>query len=273
MASQAAATTPNIIYRSDLATNHFPKPESPGIGNFGHIPPKSPHDVYGTSLSKVLHTVGLQIRDLLKARNVCYTSIDAACFVTVTHGPPLMRVVRNHNPTAHVRRIFTAALNILLATREKEAEAGDSQGSLTLFFHEKRTSTATQAIRGLSNYVCANDLRRFQQGLNDIKSLIRGHGTDADFYARELVSLEENRSRNMKDEKALRYKHEHLREEEEAIAELGEFYGEVKNQWSDLAITVDLAGGTRYREDWGTFELDEAKVKAVFEGTTVDLGE
>ncbi|KAI5992793.1 hypothetical protein EDD15DRAFT_977080 [Pisolithus albus] len=71
---------PKLIYRSDLLDNPFPKP----VGSHHHLPTKSIHGVFGTPLNPVWHTVGPQICGVLKARNIRFSSIDTARFVT--HG-------------------------------------------------------------------------------------------------------------------------------------------------------------------------------------------
>lgn len=106
----------------------------------------------------------------------------------------------------------------------------------------------------------------------------------ADLTTRGIVRLEAKENPDRDDERELRKTREKLLEQQEAIAELEVFYNEVKNQWSDIglrnighvryakAISIDVEGGTLYTEDWGAFEVDEAKVKPKFEGTVVDLG-
>ena len=99
-------------------------------------------------------------------------------------GPALMRVVGNSNPTAYFRCIFTAALNMPLAPKEREEE--DVQGSLTLYFHEGKDKhrNPSNKVLGVSNchvlrkntnvdyefrvgapkqYVRVNRVHRFQQ--------------------------------------------------------------------------------------------------------------
>ncbi|KAI5985767.1 hypothetical protein EDD15DRAFT_2301313 [Pisolithus albus] len=71
---------PKLIYRSDLLDNPFPKP----VGSHHHLPTKSIHGVFGTPLNPVWRTVGPQICGILKARKICFSSIDTARFVT--HG-------------------------------------------------------------------------------------------------------------------------------------------------------------------------------------------
>ena len=73
---------PELVYRSNSLTTLFPKP----VGRFSHIPVKSLRGVFGTPLNKVWDTVGPQIRDILKAEKIQWSSIDPARFFT--HGPP-----------------------------------------------------------------------------------------------------------------------------------------------------------------------------------------
>ena len=178
------------------------------MGRHAHLPTKSVQSVYNTPLNKVWDTVGPQIRDLVKDRQVRYSSIDPVRFVTygeddvgtlgpvviwvgvypgstspdTAHevsqdilallvqngvqdavvewreavplklaGPALVRVMGSNNPTAHVRRIFTAALNVPLAAKEREEE--DAQGSLTLYFHEgkDKRGNLSNKVLGVTN--------------------------------------------------------------------------------------------------------------------------
>lgn len=72
---------PLLIYRSNF-TAPFPKP----TGRFANIPVKSLRGVHNTPLNNIWDTVGPQIRDHIKARNINWSSIDPARFFT--HGPP-----------------------------------------------------------------------------------------------------------------------------------------------------------------------------------------
>lgn len=72
---------PELLYRSNYLTTPFPKP----TGRFTHIPVKSAHGVFGTSLNKVWDVVGPQICDILKAQKILWSSIDTVRFFT--HGP------------------------------------------------------------------------------------------------------------------------------------------------------------------------------------------
>ena len=65
---------PVLVYRSDYLTKPFPPPS----GRYAHLPVKSFRGAFGTPLNGVWNTVGPAIRDLIKARKICYCSIDPA---------------------------------------------------------------------------------------------------------------------------------------------------------------------------------------------------
>ena len=69
---------PELVYRSDLLTTLFPKP----VGRYAHVPVKSLRGVFDTPLNGVWHTVGPQIRDLIKAQRINWSSVDPARFFT-----------------------------------------------------------------------------------------------------------------------------------------------------------------------------------------------
>ena len=71
---------PDLVYRSDFLTTPFPKP----VGRYAHIPVKSLRGVFDTPLNGVWDAVGPQIRDLMKAREINWSSIDPARFFTHT---------------------------------------------------------------------------------------------------------------------------------------------------------------------------------------------
>jgi hypothetical protein len=71
---------PDLVYRSDFLTTPFPKP----VGRHAHIPIKSLRGVFDTPLNGVWDAVGPQIRDLIKARGINWSSIDPARFFTHT---------------------------------------------------------------------------------------------------------------------------------------------------------------------------------------------
>ncbi|KAG6807333.1 hypothetical protein H0H92_007973, partial [Tricholoma furcatifolium] len=73
---------PQLIYRSNALATPFPKP----AGRFAHVPVKSLRGVFDTPLNQVWDFVGPQIRDIIKARKIRWSSIDTARFFT--HAAP-----------------------------------------------------------------------------------------------------------------------------------------------------------------------------------------
>ena len=69
---------PDLLYRSDLLENPFLFPK----GRHPHLPTKTVYGVFNTPLNPVWDTVAPQIRQLLKAREIRYSAIKAARFVT-----------------------------------------------------------------------------------------------------------------------------------------------------------------------------------------------
>ena len=67
---------PELVYRSDFLTTTFPKP----FGRHAHIPVKSLRGVCDTPLNGVWDTVRPEIRDLVKARKINWSSVDPARF-------------------------------------------------------------------------------------------------------------------------------------------------------------------------------------------------
>jgi hypothetical protein len=257
---------PGLVYRSDFLTTPFPKP----VGRHAHIPVKSLRGVFDTPLNDVWDAVGPQIRDLIKARKIDWSSIDPARFFThaplgeeangslgpvviwvgvipgstsadTAHevsqeiltllrkngvdgivvewreavpqrlaGPPLMRHVDSSNATHYVCRFLTALLGVPLATEEMEE---DSQGTLTLWFHENKNKDGTPSnkVFGVSNchvlrknttvdyehrggapidHVRVCGMRRFQRGLDEITKAIADRGILADLWTRDIVKLQ-----------------------------------------------------------------------------------
>ena len=115
--------------------------------------------------------------------------------------------------------------------------------------------------------------------------LTRDHGIFADLWAREIIKLQAKERQDEENVKKIRANQRNLEDENEAIADLEAFYGEVTKNWSDInfhrnighvqyaaAITVDVEGGALYTSDWAAFLAAEAKVRDEFEGNVVDLG-
>ncbi|KAF4623360.1 hypothetical protein D9613_001403 [Agrocybe pediades] len=108
---------PQILYRSDLETNHFPT-QQPGE-RFFRVPTKTAYGVFGTRLNEVWDTVAPQIRDSVKARGLKYSAIKAARFSTVDEaygeeifGPVVVWIVVPPN-TANAEAVRDATPDIL----------------------------------------------------------------------------------------------------------------------------------------------------------------
>ncbi|KAF5320240.1 hypothetical protein D9611_011381 [Ephemerocybe angulata] len=74
---------PELLWRSDFATNPFPTPQ-PG-DRFFTVPIKTANGVFGTPLNAVWDTVAPQILASIKARGLKYTSLTAVRF-TINEG-------------------------------------------------------------------------------------------------------------------------------------------------------------------------------------------
>jgi len=259
-------------------------------------------DFDSTSPQKA-HEVSLEILALLRENGVEEAEVEwREASLSRLASPPLMPLGEVTDTTAHFRRHFTAALNMPLVTKERQEE--DSQGSLTLYFYDGDTKT----VLGVSNchvllkdpectyefkgsgapkqWVRVNGMRSFQKDLEDITANIATRRIIADFHARSITRFGDKlkEKEDTADRKALVKVQSMLAEEQDAIAELNAFHSVLTKDWSDIenrsighlryvkAVSVDVAGGTRYTEDWGAFELIERKVKDVFEGNVVDLG-
>jgi len=225
-------------------------------------------------------------------------------------GPALLRVANDTNPTYYVRRPFTAALGMPIATKQRET--ADAQGSVAFFFHENKTKNAEPSARvlGISNdhvlredttvdyefkgagaarqYVRLAGFRRFQRALDQIKAQIAKNVTDANRLALETVRLEEKPQSEdpeeaEEDEKALKITRDQLAKVNQDNIDLEKFFKQINTQWNDISrrdigfvdwapkISIDV-NGHRYTKDIGTFELDGPKFKAQFKGNVVDLG-
>lgn len=225
-------------------------------------------------------------------------------------GPHLLRVTDPINRTHYVRRFLTAALGMPIATAEREA--ADAQGSVTLFFHENKDKHGDTSAKvfGVSNchvlredttveykfkgagapaqYVRLAGFRRFQRGLDEIKTCISDHGADADLLVRGIVESEaklksKDPEEAAENEAAMEAKREELAKVKNDIGVFEAFYKDVNSQWGDIArrnighvdwapeVSVDVQGH-KYTKDIGTFEVDAAKFKAQFKGNVVDLG-
>lgn len=260
----------------------------------------------GSTSSNTAHEVSQEILSLLREHGVEDTVVEwREGVLQRMAGPPLMRHVGNANPTHHVRRFLTTLLGIPLATQGMEDD--DVQGTLTLWFHEKKDKKGniSPKVYGVSNchvlrkdttvdyehkggaprdFVRVCGVRRFQRGLDEIKKHISNHGIRANAWTQEIIRLE---AKEQDEDIAIEIdaSRRYLEDQNNAIRQLEALYEEVTKHWLDIqlhrdigyvqhaeAIKVDIEGGTKYTSDWAAFLATEAKVKAHFEGNVVDLG-
>ncbi|KAK7442781.1 hypothetical protein VKT23_016026 [Stygiomarasmius scandens] len=105
---------PELLYRSDLHSNPFPKP----VGRHAHPPTKSIYGVFNTPLNAVWGTVVPQIRDLLKARKIRYSAIQTARFLThgeddKDHFGPIVIWIATYPATTTAKNAYDASPYIL----------------------------------------------------------------------------------------------------------------------------------------------------------------
>jgi hypothetical protein len=112
---------PVLVYRSDFRTTLFPKP----AGRHAHLPVKSLRGVFDTPPNSAWDTVGPQIRDVIKARKIHWSSIDPARFFT--HAPPGEGAKGSLGPVV-------VWVGVLPASTSADTAHGVSQEILTLLW-------------------------------------------------------------------------------------------------------------------------------------------
>ncbi|KAI5989238.1 hypothetical protein EDC04DRAFT_2873071 [Pisolithus marmoratus] len=262
--------------------------------------------VPGSTSANTAHEVSEEILALLQKNGVKDVVVEwREAVLQRLAGPPLMGHVDSSDPTHYVRRFLTPLLSVPLATEEMEAE--DSQGTLTLWFHENKDKNGNPSnkVYGVSNchvlrknttvdyehrggarkdHVRVCGMRRFQRGLDEITKAIADHGILADVYSRQIVRLQAERQ-DAANARAIAATQRKLANETEAIAVLQALHNNVTTYWSNIklnrnighvqyaaAISVDVEGGTLYTSDWAAFLAAGPKVSDEFEGNVVDLG-
>ena len=261
----------------------------------------------GSTSPNTAHNVSQEILTLLRESGVDGAVVEwREAVPRRLAGPPLMRHVDSTNATHYVRRFLTPLLGIPLATEGMEEE--DSQGTLTLWFHENKDKDGNPSnkVYGVSNchvlrknttidyehrggapmdHVRMCGMRRFQRGLDEITEAIAHRSNLASIWTQDIVRLRAKGRQDAENARAIKAKQRQLDDNAEAIADLEALRDKITKDWSNIklhrdighiqyatAISVDLEGGTRYTSDWAAFLADEAKVRDEFEGNIVDLG-
>ncbi|KAH7882227.1 hypothetical protein F5I97DRAFT_1990402 [Phlebopus sp. FC_14] len=275
---------PELVYRSDYLTTPFPKPE----GRFAYIPVKSLRGVFDTPLNKVWDTVGPQIRDIVKAQEIKWSSIDTARFFT--HGPtgeekgslgPVVIWIGVLPGSTSADTAHDVSQQILALLQKNEVEG---------VVVEWREAVA-QRLAGppLLKHADSTDpthyLRRFLTALLAVPLTTQGmkpkdaQGTltfwfaenkDKDGNASDQVYGGRSTQGPTKGDESpegirkVQRLQRLLDDENEDIATL-----EIPRRGNDVLVDE---GSTRYTADWGVFLAAGAKVKDAFEGNVVDLG-
>lgn len=224
-------------------------------------------------------------------------------------GPPLMLVTNEANPTHFVRRTFTAALGMPIS--KSENQDNDAQGSVSFFFHEnKKNGQPSPRVLAVSNkhvlredttvdyqfmgngaprqFVRLMGLRRFQQALIEIRTLVTRNADEIVRFAGEVARLKAKprsakKAQAEDDDEALEASKEQLAKAKKNNIKLQAFYKEVNTQCNDIdrrtigfvdwapkiSVTVD---DRHYTRDIGTVELDPQKFAENFQANVVDLG-
>ena len=225
--------------------------------------------------------------------------------------PPMMRVVRDTDPTHYIRRALTTVLGVPLAA--ETLANSDAQGSLGLYFHEGKDRRGNKSKRVMcftNKHVTSSDTtqdyeysgrsgvpqqfmrncgsRRFQQILNETRAFIATKLGDAKLFAEQLAEMfakpkSENEEEAEADEEDKERKQQDLQRAEKDVVKLSDFLQLLTSTWSDAyqriighldwapKIANDL-DNRRYTRDLGVIALDENKFKESFQGNSVYLG-
>ncbi|CAE6459959.1 unnamed protein product [Rhizoctonia solani] len=226
-------------------------------------------------------------------------------------GPPLMDITQHKDPTYSVRRPFTVALGMPIATKEREEE--DASGTVSFYFHEGGDSNK---VFGVTNkHVLHKDVsvdylfggagappqpvrlcgdRRFKSAIADISNLVTNGLSEAVKSTEELMRLQnEQQSKNPEqaedNEDAWSEAIQELSDINKKNVRLNAFSHDLHTHWTDIthrnighvhwapsiSIVPHSSLGARdgYTRDIGTFELEAAKFQEHFRGNIVDLGE
>lgn len=225
--------------------------------------------------------------------------------------PPMMRVVRDTDPTHYIRRALTAVLSVPLAA--ETLANGDAQGSVGLYFHEGKDRCGNKSKRVMcftNKHVTSFDTtqdyeykgrsgapqqfmrncgsRRFQQIVNETRAFIATRLGDAKLFAEQLAEMlgkpkSEDEEEAEVDEEDKERKQQDLQRAEKDVVKLGDFLQLLTSTWSDAyqriigyldwapKIANDL-DNRRYTRDLGVIALDENKFKESFQGNSVYLG-
>ncbi|KAI6040832.1 hypothetical protein EDC04DRAFT_2867379 [Pisolithus marmoratus] len=246
----------------------------------------------GSTSADTAHKVSEEILSLLLKNGVDDVVVEwHEAVLQRLAGPPLMCHVDSSNATHYAHHFLTPLLGM---------EEEDSQGTLTLWFHENKDedSNPSDKVYGVSSchvlhknttidyeHRGSAPMDHVQHGLDEITKAIAGHGMLTDLWIQDIIQLQAMERHNAQDARALRVKWCQVDDETEAIADLKALLNDVTKYWSDIklhcnighvqyaaAISVNIKGSTLYTSDWAAFLAAGEKVRDEFEGNVIDLG-
>jgi hypothetical protein len=219
-------------------------------------------------------------------------------------GPRLLKPVEDLDPLADVIGPLTHSLGLRISTRSWPG----AQGTVALFLAE---GDGTDGLLGLScrhvligpneanvdyvhhprgppKYVTLLGKRDLAKLVDSIKLAIAGHAISSKRWKKQVEWFEEReKGTDTADvEKARAHRIETwglLEKAEKAMDALKEFLDQVNRDWKKLdnrilgsvirspAISLGI-GEQRFTEDWGVFQVDQAKLGDSFKGNKMDLG-
>lgn len=223
---------------------------------------------------------------------------------------PMMRVVRDTDPTHYIRRALTAVLGVPLAAETLANGDVQPEGSLGLFFLEGKdrhgnpskrlmcstdkhaTSSKTtkdyEYRSGARQFIRNCGSHRFQQILNETRALIATKLGDTKLFAEQLAEMSawptsEDEEQAQADEEDKARKQQDLERAVNDVAQLSDFFQLLTSTWSDayqriigyLDWAPKIAHGLDdrgYTRDLAVIALDESKFKDSFQGNAVYLG-
>src|SRR5258708_1311240 len=199
----------------------------------------------GTTSPKMAHEVSQEILALLRLNGIEGVVVEwGEAVLQRLAGPPLLPAVDSSDATHNVCRFLTPLHSVPLATQD--LDKGDSQGTLTLWFHENlgKDGKRSNKVFGVTNchvlrkdttvdyehrgdaamsYVRVCGTSRFDRGLGEITDEIANRAMAADILARAIANLLAN-EQTTDTVRAIEIKQWSLDRETEAVNNLSAFH-------------------------------------------------
>ncbi|KAF9503584.1 hypothetical protein BS47DRAFT_1378384 [Hydnum rufescens UP504] len=264
-----------------------------------------PEDEETSTSATAAHDAAQDILVLLRDYEITDVDIDyRESYYMREAGPRLLRSVDDVDPLVNVISPLTSALGLSISTKATP----NAEGTMALYLTEGGDSnkllglSCRHVLIGLQeanlDYVYhasgpSKDVLLLGNGaftdlVNSIKIEIRGYGTKVPRWREQIeVFVEREKGTDIFDvekARAARIKTQgFLDEAENAVQSLGALLNQIKKDWKILnnhvlgrvlyspAIGLGV-GEDRFMEDWGIFEVDQAKLSEGFQGNKLDLG-